>query len=200
MLTGPQQFIPGEVCDLCVHRSGHKHMYTFFKNSCITRNTKEVTGYLFSWEYLSTILWAVNKQQSRFLGAYQDLESRLTGYQGLFYFENSPYPAMFISWKEISEGTTIGYFLTFFYDDEVPIDLQNFWNNISTYKSFPWVVKVEMFFKDHLRFELIYLSPCHVVRVGSSVKNLPANSGDTRDVSSISWSGRSPVVASGNSL
>ena len=79
MLTGPQYFIPGEVCDLYVHRCVHRHIYTCFKNSCITRNAKEVTVYLLSGEYLSTILWAVNKQQSRFLGVYQDLENRLIG-------------------------------------------------------------------------------------------------------------------------
>ena len=79
------------------------------------------------------------------------------------------------------------------------IDLQNFWNNFSTYKSFPWVVKVEVFFNDHLCFELIYLSLCHMMCVGSAVKNLPANSEDTRDVSLISWSGRSPVVGNGTS-
>ena len=35
---------------------------------------------------------------------------------------------------------------------------------------------------------------------GAVVKNLPANAGDTRDVGSISGSGRSPGVGNGNPL
>ena len=35
---------------------------------------------------------------------------------------------------------------------------------------------------------------------GTVVKNLPANAGDTKNVGSIPWSGRSPGVGNGNPL